>query len=53
MHEQQQLDLFSDRGIAWNKSPLPSAGHTLVPAEIEDEVLITAIPESGLDASTV
>jgi hypothetical protein len=48
MLEQQQLDLFSDMGAGVERGPSPSTGHTLVPAEIEDDALIAAIPESGL-----
>jgi HEAT repeats len=48
MVEQQQLDLFSDREIGVEHPPAPSTSHILVPAELADDVLIAAIPESGL-----
>jgi hypothetical protein len=48
MLERQQLDLFSDRGVGMERGLSRSTGHTFVPAEIEDDVLIAAIPESGL-----
>jgi hypothetical protein len=51
MLEQQQLDLFSDSRIGVEQGSSRSTGHTLEPAEIEDEVLIAAIPESDLAQS--
>jgi hypothetical protein len=48
MPEQQQLDFFSDRGIGVEQGLARSTDHTLVPAEIEDDALIAAIPESSL-----
>ena len=48
MIEQQQLDLFSDREIGVEPPRASSAGRIVVPAELADDVLIAAIPESGL-----
>src|SRR5712692_11449593 len=43
-----QLDLFSDRGVEPEQGLSPSPSRAMVPADIEDEVLIAAIPESDL-----
>jgi hypothetical protein len=48
MIEQQQLDLFSDRKIGAEHPPVRSTSRNLVPAELADDGLIAAIPESDL-----
>jgi hypothetical protein len=48
MIEQQQLDLFSDRKIGAEHPPVRSTGRNPVPAELADDGLIAAIPESDL-----
>jgi hypothetical protein len=45
---EQQLDLFSDQGVGVEHDLPRSTACTLVPAEIEDEVLVAALPESDL-----
>ena len=46
--EEQQLDLFADRDAAIERGLSRSTQHALLPAEIDDERLIAAIPESTL-----
>ena len=43
-----QLDLFADRGVEAEQDLSPSPCPAMVSADIEDEVLITAIAESDL-----
>ena len=46
---EQQLDLFAHGGAAaMERGPSRSTHHALLPAEIDDESLIAAIPESTL-----
>ncbi|HEY2231188.1 MAG TPA: HEAT repeat domain-containing protein [Xanthobacteraceae bacterium] len=45
---ERQLDLFSDIGVGVEAGLSQSMGHALVSAEIDDEGLIAAIPESSL-----
>ena len=46
--EEQQLDLFAHRGAAKEWALSRSTQHALLPAEIDDESLIAAIPASTL-----
>ena len=45
---ERQLDFFSDVGAVAEQGLSRSMGHAPVPAEIDDEKLIAAIPESSL-----
>jgi hypothetical protein len=45
---ESQLDFFSDMDIVSEQSASPHISHALVPAQIDDATLITAIPESSL-----
>lgn len=45
---ERQLDFFSDVGVGMEQRLSRSMSHALVPAEIDDEKLIAAIPESTL-----
>jgi hypothetical protein len=45
---ERQLDFFSDVGVGAEQGLSRSMGHALVPAELDDEKLIAAIPESSL-----
>jgi HEAT repeats len=45
---ERQLDFFSDIGVGVEKNLSQGMGHAPVSAEIDDERLITAIPESSL-----
>jgi hypothetical protein len=45
---ERQLDFFSDMGVGVEQSLSRSTGHVPVLAEIDDERLIAAIPESSL-----
>jgi hypothetical protein len=45
---ERQLDFFSDMGVGVEQGLSRSMGHVLVLAEIDDERLIAAIPESSL-----
>jgi HEAT repeat protein len=45
---ERQLDFFSDMNIGAEQGLSRSMGHALVPAELDDEKLIAAIPESSL-----
>jgi len=47
----QQLDLFSNAGVGMGRPP-PSAERPLVAADMDDEALIAAIPESSLTDSS-
>src|SRR6267142_4289032 len=50
---ERQLDLFLDIGVGVEQSPSQGMGHTLVSAELDDERLIAAIPESNLADSCI
>jgi HEAT repeat protein len=50
---EQQLDLFSDAGVGMEQPPSQRAGHLLVAADMDDETLVSAIPESTLADSSV
>jgi hypothetical protein len=45
---ERQLDFFSDMDVGAEQGLSRSIGHALVPAEIDDEKLIAAIPQSSL-----
>src|ERR1700688_1623638 len=45
---ERQLDFFSDIGVGVEQDPSQGMGHAPVSAEIDDERLIAAIPESSL-----
>jgi HEAT repeat protein len=48
---EHHLDLFADRGAAMERDLSDRAYHALLPAEIDDESLVAAIPESTLGES--
>ncbi len=48
---EQQLDLFADRGAAMERDLSDGPYHALLPAEIDDESLVAAIPGSSLGES--
>jgi len=51
MMAEQQLDLFAQRGAMMQRILPRSTQHALLPAELDDESLIAAIPESTLAES--